>query len=264
MTRSLWLVGIVLAVLSALAMVVLPVETAVFPALVGLLVGLGLFFADSFMRVRRHRPRVRETMKEFAESNNYTFQESVPAEELPASIPLFQRSHRRRCSNMIRLEVNGHAGFLFTFEYYQRRRRNRGVWVNMQVVLLPGAAAGLPDFELRPEGMLEKVACLLGGQDIEFPQTPAGEEFSRLYRLQGKEVDSIRRLFVEQRRIYFADHPGLHVVCNRDDFAMWFEHRTLDRLKVEWGRSFIPARKWIQEELVELLDAARQLVPVKA
>ena len=54
------------------------------------------------------------------------------------------------------------------------------------------ANANLPQFELRPEHLGDKIASLVGYQDIDFKSHP---NFSKDFHLYGKEEDSVRRLF---------------------------------------------------------------------
>lgn len=62
----------------------------------------------------------------------------------------------------------------------------------------------LPDFSLAPEGLGDRIASALGGQDVDFPSHPG---FSKQYRLRGDE-SALRSLFDPEILSTFERRPG--------------------------------------------------------
>lgn len=91
----------------------------------------------------------------------------------------------------------------------------------------------LPDFELRPEGIAQKLGALIGYQDIDFPEAPL---FSARYLLQGTPIDSVRPLF----------HPGILRLLEEEG-GWWIEggghwlliYRLRKRLKAQKIEKFL-------------------------
>jgi len=66
----------------------------------------------------------------------------------------------------------------------------------------------LPSFFIEPETLMDKLEGAMGEQDIDFVDDP---EFSKKYRLQGKDETATIQLFSEKVRKLFVSHPGLCV-----------------------------------------------------
>jgi hypothetical protein len=80
---------------------------------------------------------------------------------------------------------------LFDYKYVTGSGKNQSV--HRQTVAafrVPGAS--LPAFQLRPESVFDRLASVLGFQDIDFPDHA---EFSRRYLLRGKDESAVRAAF---------------------------------------------------------------------
>lgn len=102
-------------------------------------------------------------------------------------LPLFQRGYGRGISNVAR----GSNESVFEFRYTVGSGKNSSTY-QQTVAVFDLSPRELPAFELKPEGLTDKLGSLFGGQDINFEEDP---EFSRRFRLRGPSEDAIRERF---------------------------------------------------------------------
>jgi len=136
----------------------------------------------------------------------YTERDDVLAGAL-AEFALFSRGHSRRATNVLSTAADGIvvtvADYRYVTGYGKHQQTHRG-----SVLLLESGQLDLPAFILRPEGLGQKLAGLLGQQDIDFEGHP---DFSKVYLLQGPDEARIRALFGQETLAFFARRPGLCV-----------------------------------------------------
>ena len=82
------------------------------------------------------------------------------------------------------------SGFAYTIGSGKSRRTRR-----QTVAVMHRRSGRLTPFQLRPEGLFEKIVQSLGGQDIDFVDRPG---FSRRYVLQGDDEAAIRALLTDE------------------------------------------------------------------
>lgn len=101
-------------------------------------------------------------------------------------------------------------------------------------------ALDLPPFEMVPEGLVQKIGALFGGQDIDFGDSP---RFSRRYTLRGAGEETIRRMFSPEVRAYFAERRGWSLEGSGDVLALYRAGEVAPPSRVpEWlevARSFL-------------------------
>jgi hypothetical protein len=145
--------------------------------------------------------------------------------ELFFMYPLFQRGHpdARKASNFLRGVRNGMDVVLFDYSYTTQHGIGRGFEFkpsgviknysrySQSVAAIRLREKVLPQFEMSPEGLVQKVGALMGMQDIDFESHP---EFSRRYRLRGKSEEAVRRVFTPQVLGYFSQAPGWSLEAN--------------------------------------------------
>jgi hypothetical protein len=105
-------------------------------------------------------------------------------------MPLFDRGHSQRFRNIMRGHFAGFDASLFDYWYTTGGGKSSHTWT--QTVVAFTQDLWMPVFELRPEGVLDRVADVFTHKDIDFDSNP---EFSRRYLLRGAEVDRVRELF---------------------------------------------------------------------
>lgn len=124
-----------------------------------------------------------------------------------AGFALLSRGHSHRASNVLSTEVDGTAATVADYHYETGYGKQRHSY-RQSVLLLESGQMGLPAFVLRPEGFGQRLAGLLGQQDIDFEEQP---NFSAAYLLQASDEAQVRSLFGAEKLAYFAQRPGLSV-----------------------------------------------------
>ena len=159
--RYLWVAGLIIAVCSATALIVLPVPTFFIPGFAGLIIGLAVAAAGAFVRLRQQKLEIRMAMKSFAERNGGAFQTNLPVDQLPSSISLFQRGRRQRCTNVITLCSGSQRSLLFLFEYYHPNPgRGIGAWIDYYVAFVPDRFPDCPDVRIPGSTQAQQKAVL--------------------------------------------------------------------------------------------------------
>lgn len=80
--------------------------------------------------------------------------------------------------------------------------------------------ARVPDFELRAEGVLDRIGAWLGWHDIDFPHRP---DFSRRYNLDGADESAIRAFFHDRViNVFEAEQDAFVVIgCGGDSLLIY-------------------------------------------
>jgi hypothetical protein len=144
-------------------------------------------------------------MLETCKLMGFSFTEALPKKRLPelGDFTLFGRGHSHKAHNLMAGRIGDADVLLLDYQYVTGHGKTQQTH-NQTLVLLPGAAAGLPPFQLAPATFMDKLGKLFGSKRIEFPETP---EFSKRYRLTGPE-EAVRPLFTEEARLHFLERPG--------------------------------------------------------
>ena len=120
---------------------------------------------------------------------------------------LFHKGHGRRMKNVMTTTADTARITIFDYQYTtgggQHSQTHR-----QTVVSIESDALSLPNFALRPEGVMQKIGAALGMQDIDFEGDP---EFSNAFVLTGDDEESIRRFFDEELRESLAQRKGICV-----------------------------------------------------
>lgn len=87
----------------------------------------------------------------------------------------------------------------------------------------------LPRFRLSPERPIEKIASMLGAQDVDFDSHPA---FSRSYYLNTNDETAVRGLFDPTVLGFFERHPGFHVEGNADTLVIYQFNKSLSVIEL--------------------------------
>jgi hypothetical protein len=114
-------------------------------------------------------------------------------------------------TNLLRGKIHGVDTEIFdyTFQTGPGQYGFRGAsWHHQTVIRFTRDSLTLPDFWLRPEGFLDKMASAVAGADINFPTHP---EFSRKYQLQGLKEADVRRVFTPELLGFLESKTGLSV-----------------------------------------------------
>lgn len=115
---------------------------------------------------------------------------SDPTRAPRLQMPLFDRGHGQKFRNIMTGRFAGFDTSLFDYWYTTGGGKSSRTWT--QTVVAFTQDLWMPVFELRPEGVLDRVAEVFAHKDIDFDSNP---EFSHRYLLRGAEVDRVRELF---------------------------------------------------------------------
>jgi hypothetical protein len=126
-------------------------------------------------------------------------------------VPLFDSGHSAVFLNVMKGQVEGGEAFLFDYRHtigdlmtattskslladaVVGYRQNRAPTVyNMTVAAFRVPPGAIPQFELREENVIDKMADPFKGEDIDFPEHP---QFSKRFLLRGPNPDRIQRVF---------------------------------------------------------------------
>jgi|SRR5580658_530607 hypothetical protein len=120
------------------------------------------------------------------EGDNWTDSSRAPR----LQTPLFDRGRGQKFRNIMTGQFAGFDTSLFDYWYTTGGGKNSHTWT--QTVVAFTQDVWLPVFELRPEGVLDRVADAFTHKDINFDSHPG---FSHRYLLRGPEGDRVRELF---------------------------------------------------------------------
>ena len=136
---------------------------------------------------------------------------------------LFNRGHSRKMRNVMKAETD--SAQLAVFDYRFTTGHGKHQTVHKQTVFsMKTSELNPPQFLLRPEGFLDKVGSIVGGQDIDFDSHPL---FSKQFVLQGDNEEEVRRFFDAELLEYFEKNEGLYVESAPGMFI--FFHRKLNK-----------------------------------
>lgn len=150
-----------------------------------------------------------EAMAPIAETLGMEFSGEAD-EQLLASMQifkLFNRGHSQKMRNVMKAETESAQLAIFDYRFTVGHGKNQTVH-KQTVFAMQTDELKPPQFLLRPESFLDKVGSLLGGQDIDFDTHP---QFSKLFVLQGDNVDQVRAFFDDKLLTYFEQNEKLYV-----------------------------------------------------
>jgi hypothetical protein len=131
--------------------------------------------------------------------------DGVPFQPGPPLVLLLTTGRDRGFAHVLRGTTAGMETSLFDYKYTTGTgRSSRTHKQTVAAYRLPHAIA---NFRLETATWRDKVGAWFGGQSIRFDNDP---EFSKRYRLQGRDEVSIRQFFTPAVRMYFATLPENH------------------------------------------------------
>ncbi|MEM9888721.1 MAG: hypothetical protein AAF849_22690 [Bacteroidota bacterium] len=149
----------------------------------------------------RHRTRKLEQVTQELEMS-FEAKDDWGLLDLLGDFRLFKKGFGRRITNIISKEDGLSELKVKIFDYrYVISTGNSSRRFKQSVLFLQSKELGLPEFWLQPEHLLHKIGNLLGFEDINFEHYP---QFSRQYRLTGKEEDLVRHAFKNEILRYFT------------------------------------------------------------
>lgn len=177
--------------------------TSLFPAF---LVSFAAILVVGILLWSRRKDKERtEAVRRFARMQGWEFQDRGEIRGLDTW--LFKHTRRRSVRNV--LTRNADTGPATVFDYrYIEHHGNHSHAETQTVAVFRVAGDPPPEFELRPENVLHKVAGLLGWKDIDFDSHP---EFSSKVLLRGPDEAAVRRAFTPPVLSFFERNLGWSV-----------------------------------------------------
>ncbi len=193
--------------LFSVAVSILFFKTAQNPAIfiVPFVVALVLVILVTLYQRKKAKERM-VIMQGAASQLGWTFSAEAPWNYIPGldRFTLFNQGHSKQIKNMMYGEAEGVKAAVFDYNYTTGSGKNSTTYYQSVVYLEP-ASLDVPNFSLRPEGIMSKVLSVFGYQDIDFGQRP---NFSQQYLLRGHYEPAIRQAFNDRVLAFYENYPG--------------------------------------------------------
>jgi hypothetical protein len=104
--------------------------------------------------------------------------------------------------------------FIFDFRYTPKNsdKSTASKLATIRAVLIKFEDRELPNFELLPENIIEKIKQVFGSSDIDFEKYP---DFSKKYVLRSSEPNSLKKTFPERLIQYLESKDGIFIEARK-------------------------------------------------
>lgn len=208
---------------------VAPIILAVF-LIVGFVLFLGMiaFFIFLFSRAAKRRSydaaRGNE-MTAIASQISFTFTPQAELSAIPffANFELFE-GYPLKFENLMQGSIGGHTTAVFDLAYRNVGGHGGGGTTTSRqtMYVIESKLLNLPEFYLRPEGMMERVLNSVERVNIDFAERPG---FSAKFMLYGNDENAIRRLFTTPKLDFFEKNSNV-CVFGRGNYLFLYQSRT--------------------------------------
>jgi hypothetical protein len=240
---------------------------------------IGLFAAITYGAVRHHRNRIAEIQ---ALANQLKLQYFPKGDAsigpLLSNLEFFQQGTQRKITHLLKGQVK-HKGQSITvaiFDYQYTLGRQHNHWevsdnsagfsskddtssFFLTALVFYGESLNLPRFELRLEHLMDKMANVIGLQDINFSEFPT---FSKRYRLLGTMPDRIRAVFQPNIIKFYECEKLCTEACGSS--VLIFSSDTLPNVsqttRIENGKTHIKSHTLNATEIRAYLDKGLNLL----
>jgi hypothetical protein len=154
-----------------------------------------------FLTARQYR------LKDFAKEIDWKFR-SKSIQELPLleAFPFFRRKTIDHAYNVFRGEHRGVQMKLMDVEFFEGEFIAKEVYKHSVLIISPPIE--IPRFRLDRERIFDRIAGMAGFEDIEIE---GHVDFSRRFKLKGKNVNKIKSFFSNELVLFFESHPYYHL-----------------------------------------------------
>lgn len=159
-----------------------------------------------------------ELQLEFSPEGNPQLQSDL------AHLKLFGQGRGRKLTNLVHGSTDEVQIALFDYRYTTGSGKNSHTHRQTVACLRSDLLAHIPQFLLRPEGMLDKIGSAMGFQDIDFDSHPM---FSKLFVLQSNNEEAIRHYFNSPILEYFESQKGISVQSEGGQLVFFRQGRRL-------------------------------------
>jgi len=147
--------------------------------------GVGLWIVAS-----RQAKKRTEALEVVAAEIGFRFDGNDQSRTIQVRTALFNRGSGRKFRNIMNGVFGGFQTSLFDYSYTISSGKSSSTYTQTVAAFVQDVS--LPLFEMRPEGLMDRVGEMFVHKDINFDSHPT---FSRRYALRGKEEERIRELF---------------------------------------------------------------------
>lgn len=173
-------------------------------------IGLACFIFIT-LRAKKRKAGLSRWVKEFGFSCKDVTEASVSDDWL--RFPLFKRKAFKGYTgfsgmsetDVFRGSFNGTEVTFFDYMYTVGFGRQYSVTHSQTVAVFAVGGNVLPEFELRPEHLVQEIEQIFGYKDIDFSQYP---EFSRSYLLRASDEQAVRALFAPETLQFLSRQKG--------------------------------------------------------
>jgi len=149
---------------------------------------------------------------------------------------LFNIGHSRKQTKVISGETDDVRIAIFDYRYTTGSGKNQSTR-HQSVIALQSPQLQIPTFNMRPEGMFDKIGGALGFQDIDFPSHP---NFSKMFVLQGPDETQIRDFFDDELLSQFEKLNGYTIAGRNGALIMYQAGKRIkpDQIKEYLGKAY--------------------------
>ena len=117
-------------------------------------------------------------------------------------------------TNVLRKLIDNDEFFIFDFQYTPKHsdKSTAAKLATIRAVFIRVGDRNLPNFELLPETMFEKIKQLFGSSDIDFDGYP---DFSKKYVLKSTEPGELKKCFPERLIQYLEGKDGIFIEARK-------------------------------------------------
>lgn len=213
---------------------VAPIILAVFLIVAFLLflgmMGLFVFLISRAMKRRSYDTARGNEMRSLAGQMSFSFRPQAELSSFPSfsQFELFEGTPLK-FENLMGGVTGGYQVTVFDLAYRNIGGSGSGTTTSRQTIYgVSSSQLQLPEFYLRPEGMMERVLNTVSRVDIDFAERPG---FSSRILLYGKDEAAIRRSFTGPIFDFFEQNPYL-CVFGRGDHLFYYQSRTTTPVNV--------------------------------
>jgi hypothetical protein len=224
---------------------------------------VGLFAAISYAAFQHHKKRIAE-IQALAHQLKFQYSPTSDASIAPllSSLEFFQQGIWRKTTHLLKGQVKRQdksvTVAIFDYQYMVSRDADIPSFI-LTALVFHDESLNLPRFELRREHLGDKMANVMGLQDINFSEFPT---FSKRYRLLGAMPDRIRAIF-QPNVIKFYEREKLCTEAN-GSYILIFPSDTLQNVSQEThvvnGRTHSTSRTLDATEIRAYLDKGLSLL----
>lgn len=162
-----------------------------------------------------------EFFEAYTQRKNYSFQKENEEIINNYGFDVFQRGSSKRVKRIIQGEKENVKFIVCDYKFQTGSGKSRQT--HEQTIMIVDLDFELPSFILRPEGLFDKVAGIIGFSDINFDSHP---EFSKAFHLKGENEKLIRNVFLSDILSFYEKNEDIITEsCNNS--LLFYERNTL-------------------------------------